>query len=197
MTTLSPLAPDTPTRPASRAPCKFPVLERRELDHPRHQRRIFKRRRDLADLPVQTPGTTLVFQRSNSWEPAVEPLKRTSSLLVESSSVLLVQMASSRVECTVTVGALEISASALFQCKVEDPVAVLEGGTFDVSQSLGAYIVRAASFTTPTPKEQRARTVEATIRSYAALRPYKLDGMAVQFIDVSAQLIDGIESRDE
>lgn len=123
----------------------FPVVDSKPLRPLRGG--IFRAaKRDHADLPVQPPGTALVFQLHDRFvTPTSSPLRMDSDLVVEAVAVMVVslrlEMLSVIVELPSTQEGTAVLLRTTFKCRVTDPVLVLEAGCFQAHDVLAAHLL--------------------------------------------------------
>jgi hypothetical protein len=181
-----------------RTDARFPVVESAALEPLR--RRIFRpARRSLDDLPQLVEGSVFVFHTNDSYVVAPEGPKMLSSDVVVKAtmvSVVVTRQQEVHVVATLSPGTwgTRLAMRASFNCRVVDPLRVLEDGCWDIRPSLRAYLLddpKLLMLGARDDIEQNDDVVRRILaRTFARkkLEPPLIPGMAVQLIDVSLSL---------
>jgi hypothetical protein len=172
----------------------YPVLEEKALG--RAGRRWLAKARDLSELPAQEPGTVLVFEVGSGHLAFTERrhLAGREDLVVNAISVSLVDVRPRGVTVQVAIPSRDPADDFIvlvdFQCRVEDPEAVVAAGLRDVSATLRHYLRQDAALS----QLAAGRSIEqinevrpevtARIEAYYRLRAPRVSGMAIQLLNV-------------
>jgi hypothetical protein len=117
----------------------FPVVESISLRAvPR--RRFRRASRSAEDIPRQRPGTVLVAQLNDTYQLVPSGAQPHDPVLVKATSLLLVSIRRQLVESAVLLPSADprngVQVRARFQCRVTDPVLVLQAGGWDIQPFL-------------------------------------------------------------
>ncbi|MBB5869598.1 hypothetical protein F4553_002977 [Allocatelliglobosispora scoriae] len=177
----------------------FPVLEEQILA-PAPRSRLGVRRRDLDDLPVRRPGTTLVFDVDGAYRvrPVHGPLRPNEHHVVVATAVALVDMRPRTVEVEFPVAspdpAADFSARISFLCRVLDAAAVAQQGLSDLAPLLLGHLGQdqrmrwLATEFDATRMPEAARQVHRRIIAQLALAPPDIPGLAIQVVQVEIRM---------
>jgi hypothetical protein len=172
----------------------YPVLEERPLGRP--NRRWLARARDISELPVQLPGTVLVFEVGSGYLAFTERrhLAGREELVVNAVSVSLVDARSRTVTAQLIIPSNNVADDfvvlADFRCCVEEPEAVAAAGLRDLSESLRHYLRQDPSLGQIAVRRSVEqindvrRDVAARIDAYYRLRAPHIAGMSIDLLGV-------------
>ncbi|MEV4514952.1 hypothetical protein AB0K00_39070 [Dactylosporangium sp. NPDC049525] len=174
---------------------RFPVVESTQLD-PLPSRLFRQARRRIDELPQLAGGSVFVFQTNDKFALAPEgPKMLGSDVVVKANMVAVVLMRAHEVPAFATLSATNSGSRlilrASYNCRVLDPVRVLESGCWDVRADLRGYLLRDAKLRMLGAREDAGRNPEVAqrilARMYARnqLEPPVIPGLAVELIDLA------------
>ncbi|GAA3301699.1 hypothetical protein Dvina_05605 [Dactylosporangium vinaceum] len=177
---------------------RFPVVESTALEPLRS--RLFRRpKRSLEDLPQLTEGSVFVFHTSDGYASAPEgPKMLGSDVVVRATMVSVVSMRQQEVQVVAALSpstwGTRLAMRASFNCRVIDPLRVLEDGCWDIRPSLRAYLLEDPKLLMLGARgdvdqnDDVVRRILARTFARKKLEPPLIPGMTVQLIDVDLSL---------
>lgn len=177
---------------------RFPVVESVQLD-PVPNRMLRRTQRRIDDLPVLAGGSVFVFQTNDRFALApTGPKMLGSEVVVKATMVSVVLTRAQEVPAVVTLStvssAIRLTLRAIYNCRVHDPVRVLQSGCWDVRSNLRGYLLKDAKLRMLSAREDAGRNPEVIQRLLAvmyarhALEPPVIPGMDVQLLDMALNL---------
>jgi hypothetical protein len=174
---------------------RFPVVESAQLD-PVPSRLFRPPRRTIDELPELIGGSVFVFQSNDRFALApAGPKMLGSEVVVKATMVAVVLTRALEVPAVATLSAVNsgnrLTLRASYNCRVLDPVRVLESGCWDVRADLRGYLLKDAKLRMLGAREDAGRNPEVIqrilARMYARnqLEPPVIPGMALQLVDVA------------
>lgn len=168
----------------------FPVVDERPLGPV--QRRLLGARRELSQLPVQRPGTALVFASGSGMYRVYREdrhLKGTEDAVVSAVSVSVVDLRERSIWVELTIPSAspadDFMIRVCFRCRVTSPERVAEAGLTDVATLLRHHLAEDSSlmmyglrYSVERLNEFR-RLVLARLESSVELNPPFVDGVAL------------------
>ena len=123
----------------------FPILHELALGVARKRwGGVIPSKRPRGEIPVQQPGTLLVFNDGRTWTSAQGRVAGTESFVVDALSVSVVWTRMRDVEVEVPIPSAnpadDFTVLARFTCRVEKPELVAEQGPIDVARILGNFL---------------------------------------------------------
>jgi hypothetical protein len=187
-----------------RTDARFPVVESVQLD-PMPSRMFRQPRRRIDDLPELTGGSVFVFQMNDRYALApAGPKMLASEVVVKATMVAVVLTQAQEVPAVATLSAVNagsrLTLRASYNCRVVDPVQVLENGCWDVRADLRGYLLKDVKLRMLGAREDAADNPEVIQRILARiyarnqLEPPVIAGMTVQLVDVALN-IQGDDGR--
>jgi hypothetical protein len=181
---------------------RFPVVESAQLE-PLQHRMLRHARRRIDDLPQLAGGSVFVFQTNDRYAIAPEgPRMLGSDVVVKATMVAVVLTRAQEVHVVATLSpgtsGARLAMRASFNCRVIDPVRVLENGCWDVRSDLRAYLLDDSKLLMLGARDDVLRNDDVVRRILARtfarkkLEPPLIPGMTVQLIDVSLSLQGGV-----
>lgn len=178
-----------------RPDARFPVVESAQLE-PVHGRWFRQPQRRIEDLPQLPGGSVFVFQINDRFALAPEgPRMLRSDVVVSATMVAVVLTRAQEVPAVATLSAViagsRLSLRATYNCRVLDPVRVLDNGCWDVRATLRAYLLMDAKLRMLGAREDAGRNPEVLqrilARTYARnqLEPPVIPGMTVELVDLA------------
>jgi hypothetical protein len=172
----------------------YPVIEEKPLA--RANRRWLARARELAELPVQRPGTVLVFEVGSGYLAFTERrhLVGREELVVNAISVSLVDVRRRSLTVQLSVPSSDPADEFIilvdFNCEVVEPEAVAAAGLRDLPGVLRHYLRQDAALsqlasTRSVEQINEVRLdVSARIEAYYRLRAPRIPGMSVELLNM-------------
>jgi hypothetical protein len=179
---------------------RFPVVESAQLD-PVPSRLLRQPRRRIDDLPELARGSVFVFQTNDRFALApAGPKMLGSEVVVKATMVAVVLTRAQEVPAVATLSAVNsasrLTLRAVYNCRVIDPVRVLENGCWDVRANLRGYLLDDAKLRMLAVREDAGRNPEVGQRILARmfarnqLEPPHIPGMVVKLVDVALNVQD-------
>lgn len=172
----------------------FPVQEIPLEPVPRRALGFIPSRRSLAAIPIQQPGTTLVFNTGDKWIPVRSRIIGTESFVVQAVAVSIVQTRTYEVPVEILIPSASLADDftivCLFNCRVVDVVRAAEQGPYDVAKALGNFLrkdrgLQAKGLATAIADVHSLRIpVDARIRAYCDEVGPALPGLEVHLSSV-------------
>ena len=130
-------------------PEDFPILQELALNVVRKRwAGVIPTKRDRADIPVQRPGTLLVFNDGKMWTSALRRVAGTESFVVDALSVSVVWTRTREVEVEVPIPSAnpadDFTVLARFTCRVERAGLVAEQVPSTYRRSSATFSARIA-----------------------------------------------------
>jgi hypothetical protein len=191
---------------------RYPVLEEHTLP-PVRRRLLLGGRRDPAEIPVQRPGSVLVFRVNDRYETfSGRHLNGAEEIVIEAISVSLVDIRPCDIQVTLPIpsknAANDFMVQVTFRCQVTDPAMVVSHYMHDPSTALRIYLAQdsmllALGQTLRIDDINQVREmVRARVTAYCTVRPPTLAGMQVTLADVGVAtprdlVLHAADIRDE
>lgn len=124
----------------------FPVVVEMPLGAPtKRMGGLIPPKRALSELPIQEPGTVLVFESAGgTWTPARGRLTGTEPFVVNAISVSMVKMRTQTVDTEIQIASVsaadDFTIRVQFNCRVSDATLVAQQGPIDVPKILADYL---------------------------------------------------------
>jgi hypothetical protein len=171
----------------------FPVIFETELPKAR-KRILLPDVREPDGLPVQRPGTTLVFNNGKKWVQARGRIKGTEEFVVDATEVSVVRTRERVVDVDVKIPSKDLAEDfgvlVGFSCKVTKPDLVAEQGPIDIVDRLRRYLLedrklrqRGTEYTVDELHQVRHQ-VEVRVRSYCDEVPPSIPGLEIRLSSV-------------
>jgi hypothetical protein len=155
----------------------YPILLEKALPAPpKRFLGIIPSRRDLAELPVATPGTVLVFHNGGNWERARGRLTGTEPYVVDALCVSVVQTRSRDIEVYLKIpsasAADDFTILARFTCRVTSPEVIAAHGPLDVPKILGNFLRKDRGLLTKGQETPIEEVHQIRVKVHARVRAY-------------------------
>lgn len=181
----------------------FPVVVEMPLGAPtKRWGGMIPSKRSLSELPIQEPGTVLVFEDSSGvWTPARGRLNGTEPFVVNAISVSVVRMRTQAIDTEIQIASFsaadDFNVRVQFNCRVSDPTLVAQNGPLDVPKILGDYLrqdrgllVKGQQSTVEDIRDLRI-TVDARVRAYCHEISPRISGLEVSLASVEVLTPEG------
>lgn len=181
----------------------FPIVHEQPLARTRSKLMLFARR-DLSELPAQTPGTVLVFEVGGRYEVFHDRRHLTGreDAVVEAVTVSVVDVRERFVAVDLQIPSAspadDFRLRVTFCCKVTDPETVVRHGLSGLAQVLRDYLKRDKRLEGLGIQHQVDELNEvrglvlAQVKAYCTVRPVRIDGMTVRLSTVEVSKPTGL-----
>jgi len=176
----------------------FPVLKMTPLS-PVPSRFLQPTRRQLSDLPTLVEGSVLVFQTDERYALApAGPKMLASEVVVKATMVAVIAVRAQEVTAVVELPSAKrgthLTLHAIYNCRVFDPVQVMESGCWDVRTDLRNYLLRDSKLRSLAAQEGAAENPEVTQRILGRmharnqLEPPVVPGIRIELVNIALNI---------